>query len=256
MRVAAALVVGVALVLGVTGASAQQPGATVELRNGEGQVVGTATLTQEAGGVRVAIQAPNMPPGAHGFHFHEVGRCDPPMFMTAGAHYNPTGAQHGLNNPAGPHAGDLPNLEIGADGSGQFDVVNTRLTLSDSPSTLFDADGSALLVHADADDNVTDPSGNSGGRIACGVVTRVATTGAAAQPSPAAKPAAQPSPAAKPAAQPPAPAPATKPTAAPVQAPRALPRTGDPVGLAGAVAPAATLGVGALLTGLYLRRRR
>jgi Cu-Zn family superoxide dismutase len=220
MRLASGILLSAVLLLGTTTAFAQPaPQATAEMRDANGQVVGTATITQEGNGIRVALQGRNMPPGQHGIHFHEVGRCDPPGFMSAGEHYNPTGRQHGLQNPQGPHAGDLPNLTVAANGTAQYNAVNNLLTLGSGQTTLFDADGSALIIHANADDNVSDPAGNSGGRIACGVVQRAA---AGAQP-------------------------------APVQAPRAQPRTGDAAGLAGAVL---SLGATVLLVGLGLRRRR
>jgi Cu-Zn family superoxide dismutase len=111
-----------------------------------------------------------LPAGAHGLHFHTVGACTP-TFDAAGGHYNPTQRQHGFNNPQGVHAGDLPNLEIGADGTGTYRTVTDRITLEQgAANTVYDADGTSLMVHANADDYVTDPTGNSGGRIACGVV--------------------------------------------------------------------------------------
>ena len=108
----------------------------------------------------------------HGIHIHAVGRCDPPDFMSAGDHVNPTNRQHGLRNPQGPHAGDLPNLTVEAGGTGTFQAANVDLTLGAGANGLFDADGSALVVHADPDDEATEPTGNSGGRIACGVIMR------------------------------------------------------------------------------------
>ena len=193
--------------------------ASAELRDPNGQVVGSATFAQEAGGVRVSAQVRNLPPGPHGIHVHAVGRCDPPDFMSAGGHFNPTARQHGLRNPQGPHAGDLPNLTIAANGTGAFQAVNALITLAPGTNSLFDADGSALVIHADPDDEVTDPTGNSGGRIACALI----------MPGPAGP--------------------------APAQAPRALPRTGDAAGLASSVAPVAAVGATMLLAGLALRRR-
>jgi Cu-Zn family superoxide dismutase len=107
-------------------------------------------------------------PGTHGIHLHMTGTCDAP-FTTAGAHWNPTARQHGLQNAAGPHLGDLPNIEVGADSSANVQVSATGGTLRGADG-LLDADGAAIIVHATADDNKTDPSGNSGARIACGVV--------------------------------------------------------------------------------------
>jgi Cu-Zn family superoxide dismutase len=98
--------------------------------------------------------------------------CEPPAFTSAGGHVNPGGRQHGLQNPRGPHAGDLPNIRIEADGSGRLESLNDRITLGAGPTSLFDGDGSALVIHAAADDLQTDPTGNSGGRLACGVIVK------------------------------------------------------------------------------------
>ncbi|MFD1610981.1 superoxide dismutase family protein [Sphingomonas tabacisoli] len=127
-------------------------------------------LIGEAGGpsVAVLVQAEGLPAGTHGIHIHTVGRCDAPDFQTAGGHWNPTGKQHGRDNPMGAHEGDLPNIEIGADGRGNADFTVAGATLA----ALLDADGAAIVIHASADDYRTDPSGNSGARIACGVISR------------------------------------------------------------------------------------
>ncbi len=159
--------------------------ATGTFVSGTGAQVGTAELTQEANQVRVIVRfndAAVVTPGNHGFHFHAVGRCDGPDFMSAGGHFNPTSKQHGLKNPAGPHSGDLPNLPIDATtrnqtGAGYTFVTTSNLvTLTPGASSLFDADGTALVVHANPDDEVTDPTGNSGGRIACAVLRLEAGT--------------------------------------------------------------------------------
>jgi len=146
--------------------------ALADLRDASGQIVGAATFTATAGGVQVTAQVRNLPPGVHGIHFHAVGRCDPPDFVSAGDHLNPTNRQHGLRNPQGPHAGDLPNLTVEANGTGSFQATNAAVTLEPGAASLFDADGTALVIHDDPDDEATDPTGNSGGRIACGVVAR------------------------------------------------------------------------------------
>jgi Cu-Zn family superoxide dismutase len=146
--------------------------ARAELRNATGQVVASATLTQVAGAVRVVLEAQGLPPGAKGVHIHAVGKCDPPDFTTAGGHFNPQGRQHGALNPQGPHAGDLPNLTVGADGKGQLESTTQLVTLLAGPTSVFDADGSALVVHAAPDDFRTDPTGNSGARIACGAIVK------------------------------------------------------------------------------------
>ena len=149
---------------GTTGATAGRT-ATAPLRTAAGADVGTVTATEMAGGIQIKIDARGMPAGMHGAHVHTIGRCDAPDFTTAGGHWNPTAKQHGTSNPAGPHAGDAPNLTIGADGSGSVTIMLPAGTMDG----LLDADGSAFVIHANADDYKTDPSGNSGGRVACGV---------------------------------------------------------------------------------------
>ncbi len=151
---------------------AASPQATAELKNAKGETVGTASLWEDAGSVRLTAQVRDISPGRHGIHIHAVGKCDPPEFTTAGGHYNPEGKKHGLKSPTGPHAGDLPNLEVGTDRTGRLEYVTKLVTLGPGPTSLFDADGSALVIHANPDDETTDPTGNSGGRIACGVIVR------------------------------------------------------------------------------------
>jgi superoxide dismutase, Cu-Zn family len=147
--------------------------ATAEMRSASGVRYGTLTLEPSAAGIRISGALTGLPPGAHGIHFHQVGRCDGTAFATAGAHVNPTGAEHGLENPRGPHAGDLPNVFANSAGQMVVDVATPRVILSsDRPGGVFDADGTALVIHADRDDQRTDPAGNSGARIACGVITR------------------------------------------------------------------------------------
>jgi Cu-Zn family superoxide dismutase len=165
-----------ALAIAVASLSACAPaveptgGSPVPVINSSGQQIGTVRAWQTAGGVSFHIAASGLPHGLHGIHVHSVGRCDPPDFESAGPHWNPAGKQHGLNNPAGPHAGDLPNVEVAANG-----VLGATVTLPGaSMPSLLDADGAALVIHADADDYMTDPSGNSGARIACAVIQPVA----------------------------------------------------------------------------------
>lgn len=139
-----------------------------------GEARGTAELWQDTDNkVHVSLQLHDLPPGDHGIHFHAVGLCDGSgSFATAGAHYNPIGRQHGLLNSAGPHAGDAPNLTVGADGRAQTSFTTDRVTLTDGSTTLFDSDGSAIVIHAAPDDQTSQPSGNSGSRIACGVLRK------------------------------------------------------------------------------------
>jgi Cu-Zn family superoxide dismutase len=143
------------------------------MRSASGVRFGTLTLSHGVAGVRIDGALTGVPAGVHGIHFHQVGRCDGPDFASAGPHYNPNGAEHGLDNPRGPHAGDLPNVMANANGQMIVDMATSRVTLTSTGSlALFDADGTALVIHADPDDQRTDPAGSSGERIACGVITR------------------------------------------------------------------------------------
>jgi Cu-Zn family superoxide dismutase len=144
--------------------------AWVELKTASGESVGSAVLEEDGGRVRIVVQARGLVPGRHGIHVHAVGRCEPPTFESAGAHFNPLGKPHGLANPEGPHAGDLPDLEADASGLTEYVAVTDRLTLGTGPTSILDGDGSALVIHARADDQRTDPSGNSGERLLCGPI--------------------------------------------------------------------------------------
>jgi superoxide dismutase, Cu-Zn family len=169
-----------ALLLSAPVASAQAvTSASARLIGPDGNAVGTALLTQTATGVRISVQASGLTPGEHGIHVHAVGQCDPPAFTSAGGHFNPLNRQHGLQNPQGPHAGDLPNLMAPASGMANYVTTTDRITLGPGPISIFDADGSAIVIHANADDHRTDPTGESGGRVACGVIVQ----GAAALPA-------------------------------------------------------------------------
>ena len=136
------------------------------LLSADGVPRGQATLRLVDGRMRVMIDAVGLSPGARGVHVHEVGRCDGPDFASAKGHWNPSMKMHGRDNPMGAHHGDLPNLMIGTDGRG-----SVAIDVPGSVASLLDADGASVIIHADADDYKTDPSGNSGGRIACGVLT-------------------------------------------------------------------------------------
>ena len=166
------------LVLALTGcASMTQPATThntasAQLKNAGGQTVGTATFTEVPSAIRILVEVKGLPPGEKGVHLHEVGKCEGPQFTSAGGHINPEKKQHGVLNPQGAHAGDLPNITIDGAGNGRMETTTSRVTLGGGASSLFDADGSAIVIHAAPDDFKTDPTGNSGGRIVCGVIVK------------------------------------------------------------------------------------
>jgi Cu-Zn family superoxide dismutase len=148
------------------------PAGVAQLKDANGRAVGNAVLVQENGSVRVIIDVTGLPPGHKGVHVHAVGQCDPPSFESSGDHFNPTNAQHGSANPQGPHLGDLPNIAVDSGGRGHLEATLKRVSLETGGRSVFDADGSAIVIHADPDDLRTDPSGNSGARIACGPIRR------------------------------------------------------------------------------------
>jgi Cu-Zn family superoxide dismutase len=153
-------------------ALAASPGAVATLRNAEGKEIGKATFADAKGGVKVQVQVAGLTPGKHGIHLHAAAKCDPPDFKSAGPHLNPADKHHGLANPEGPHAGDLPNLVVGKNGKASASFTAKGATLGDGKGSLFGPDGAALVIHADPDDEKTDPAGSSGARIACGVVEK------------------------------------------------------------------------------------
>jgi Cu-Zn family superoxide dismutase len=159
-------------VLLVAPALAQASAASADLKDAAGKPVGTASFASVDGGVRVTIQVSGLKPGPHGFHVHAAGVCEGPDFKTAAGHFNPTGKKHGLQNPQGHHGGDMPNLVVGANGQGEAAATLAGVTLGEGDASLFHAGGTAVVIHADADDGTTDPAGNAGARIACGVVRR------------------------------------------------------------------------------------
>ena len=156
----------------IPGVTSPPPSAGATLKDSNGRVVGSAVFLQESDGVRILLDLQGAPPGISGVHIHEVGRCEAPSFDSAGAHFNPNKAEHGTDNSRGPHAGDLPNITVDATGRGHLEVTNPRVTLEAGSTSLFDGRGTALVVHEKPDDLRTDPAGNSGRRIACGVIVR------------------------------------------------------------------------------------
>lgn len=150
------------------------PAAKAVLVDAKGKEVGTATFEEMPGGLRFGLKVSDLSPGFHAVHIHDVGKCDPPDFKSAGPHFNPAHKKHGWMNPEGHHAGDLPNLFVGKDGTGSLDTLVARVTLTGSgENSLFHSGGTSVVIHAAADDNKTDPAGNAGDRIACGVITQV-----------------------------------------------------------------------------------
>ena len=151
-------------------------GATAEVMDLEGKSLGTLEFSSMSDGVHITGTLNGLPGGDHGIHIHATGDCDAAgKFETAGPHFNPTEHKHGSENPEGPHAGDLPNLPVPPEGAGVIvDLMNEGVTLGEGPKSLFDADGSAIVIHADPDDYKSDPAGNSGDRIACGVIEAAA----------------------------------------------------------------------------------
>ena len=147
--------------------------AKADIKDAKGQMVGQATLTETPRGVQIRLTLIGVPEGTHAFHIHETGKCDPPMFTTAGGHFNPDHKQHGKDNPMGRHAGDLPSVTVPASGRLIVEHVEPMVTLkAGAANSLFDADGAALVIHQAPDDNKTDPAGHAGARIACGVITK------------------------------------------------------------------------------------
>jgi superoxide dismutase, Cu-Zn family len=144
----------------------------VGLHNAQGEQIGSATLTEGYAGVAIRLKVAKLAPGPHGLHIHAVGKCEPPDFQSAGRHFNPLDKQHGLKNPQGSHAGDLPNLVVAPDGSAEVEVPAPNITLGAGPQDLLVTAGTALVIHAGPDDEMTDPDGKAGARIACGVITK------------------------------------------------------------------------------------
>jgi Cu-Zn family superoxide dismutase len=169
-----AVAIAITGILSAAALCAASKSVKVNMKDAKGASVGTATITEgkSGSGVTIKVDFKGLPPGEHALHIHQNAKCEPPGFTTAGGHFNPDKKMHGLDNPQGPHNGDMPNFTVKANGTAKATIPDPRVNLGDGANSVFSNGGTALMIHAKADDLKTDPTGNAGDRIACGLITK------------------------------------------------------------------------------------